>query len=391
MKEDCVLHCMEHIKKLPLLRGHIQSERNLHYLFKVVFFYVIIMRVEKNNIKKRILLTIFMCLCMLMGGCGNKQIIITTGFWEDEIFRVEDSHCVKAEVMVYLYNLHEQYERSFGNGIWNAGGAEVDLKKNLKQTVLARLAKIKLMNIMAGRFQVALGDADKAKAQQAAGMYYSSLSPAELELMNGITEEKLEKMYEEYAVADLLYDKLTESVDTEISDDEARVVRLHQIALLWEKLGDDGVIVRSTEEELNDKAAEIMEHLEAGEDFDTLAYTYNDAAAISVEMVKGVEAPGVENLCFALAEGEVGGPVKGDDGIYIFKCISTYDRQQTDERKVKLANERKKESFDSRYEEFAAGEEIYLNEDLWQSIELEEISDKGNTDFFEIYERFFGK
>ncbi len=346
---------------------------------------------RKISIKNRIFFSIFICICLLTGGCGNKQIIITTGFWEDEIFRVEDSHCVKAEVMVYLYNLHEQYERSFGNGIWNAGGAEVDLKKNLKQTVLARLAKIKLMNIMAGRFQVALGDADKAKAQQAAGMYYSSLSPAELELMNGITEEKLEKMYEEYAVADLLYDKLTESVDTEISDDEARVVRLHQIALLWEKLGDDGVIVRSTEEELNDKAAEIMEHLEAGEDFDTLAYTYNDAAAISVEMVKGVEAPGVENLCFALAEGEVGGPVKGDDGIYIFKCISTYDRQQTDERKVKLANERKKESFDSRYEEFAAGEEIYLNEDLWQSIELEEISDKGNTDFFEIYERFFGK
>ena len=134
---------------------------------------------KKQHVKKYILLSVFICMSIILGAC-KKQVVLTTGFWEDEIFRVEDSHCVKAEVMVYLYNLHEQYENSFGSGIWSAGGTGVDLKQNLKQTVLARLAKIKLMNIMAERYQVTLSDADKAKAQQAAGVYYASLTPEEL-------------------------------------------------------------------------------------------------------------------------------------------------------------------------------------------------------------------
>ncbi len=355
-----------------------------------MFFYAIILRVKKQRVKKYILLSVFICMSIILGAC-KKQVVLTTGFWEDEIFRVEDSHCVKAEVMVYLYNFHEQYENSFGGGIWSAGGSAVDLKQNLKQTVLARLAKIKLMNIMAERYQVTLSDADKAKAQQAAGVYYASLTPEELGMMSGLTEEMTAKMYEEYAVAGLLYDKLTEGVDTEISDDEARVVRLHQIALLKEKQDENGNVVRSNEAELQVRAAMIMERLQEGEDFDTLAYSYNDAAEISIDMVKGEKDAAVEALCFALSEDEIGGPVSGGDGVYIFKCISTYDRQQTEERKLKLANERKKENFDARYEEFASGMEIYLNEDLWNSVTLENVSDKGKTDFFEIYERFFGK
>ena len=344
---------------------------------------------KKQRVKKYILL-LCICICVLFSAC-KKQVVLTTGFWEDEIFRVEDSHCVKAEVMVYLYNLHEQYENSFGSGIWSAGGTDVDLKQNLKQTVLARLAKIKLMNIMAERYQVTLSDAERSKAQQAAGVYYASLTPGELEIMSGLTEEMVVKMYEEYAVAGLLYDKLTESVNTEISDDEARVVRLHQIALLRETQDENGNVVRANEAQLQVRAAQIMERLQEGEDFDTLAYSYNDAAEISIDMVKGEKDAEVEKLCFALSEDEIGGPVSGGDGVYIFKCISTYDRQQTEERKLKLANERKKESFDARYEEFASGMEIYLNEDLWNSVTLENASDKGKTDFFEIYERFFGK
>ena len=365
------------------------AEKIVHYLFKVVFFCVIIGGMGKKGNVKRILPAILLCMAILLSACGDKQIVLTTGFGEDEVFRVDGRRCVKAEVMVYLYNLHEQYESAYGSGIWTAGGEGVDLKQNLKQTVLARIAKVKLMNILAERYQVSLSSADVTKAQQAAQMYFSSLSAAELELMGGLTQELTQKMYEEYAVAGMLYDKLTEGVDTEISDDEARVVRLHRIALMRQQTADDGSAVYMDIDELKVKADEIMEKLEAGDDFDTLAYAYNEGGQISVDMVKGVEAPEVESVCFGLAEGEISTPLAMSDGVYIYKCISTYDRQQTEERKRTLANERKKAAFDAMYNEFAAGMEIYLNEDLWNAIELTDISDHGGTDFFEIYERFF--
>ena len=150
---------------------------------------------RKKATVKRVLLAVLLCLVMLLSACGGKQIVLTTGFGEDEVFRVEGQRCVKAEVMVYLYNLHEQYESAYGSGIWNAGGEGVDLKQNLKQTVLARIAKVKLMNILAERYQVSLSSADITKAQQAAQMYYSSLSAGELELMGGLTQYLTQKMF----------------------------------------------------------------------------------------------------------------------------------------------------------------------------------------------------
>ena len=161
------------------------------------YFYVIIMRVGKRRLKNSIVCMILMCVCVLMAGCGNKQIVLTTGFAQDELFRVEETHCSKAEVLVYLYNLHSQYERAYGREIWTVGGADEGLDKDLKQTALARIAKVKLMNILAERYQVVLSSADVIKAQQAADMYYSSLNEAELGLFGTLTKELTQKIRKE--------------------------------------------------------------------------------------------------------------------------------------------------------------------------------------------------
>ena len=115
----------------------------------------------------------------------------------------------------------------------------------------------------------------------------------------------------------MLFDKLSEDLNTVISDDEARVVRLHRIALMRQQTAEDGSAVYMDIDELKSKADEIAEKLEAGEDFDTLAYAYNEGGQISVDMVKGVEAPEVESVCFALAEGEIISPLAMSDGVSI--------------------------------------------------------------------------
>jgi NAD+ kinase len=62
----------------------------------------------------------------------------------------------------------------------------------------------------------------------AAEEYYNSLSKAEIAYM-GIVLEKLKGCYERYAIAEKLYATLTQGVNEEVSDDEARVVRVQQI------------------------------------------------------------------------------------------------------------------------------------------------------------------
>ncbi len=328
------------------------------------------------------MLRLCLLLCLLLCGCGKGRIVLTTGFGEDEVFRVEDEHCSRAEVLVYLTNLHSQYESAFGSGIWQAKAGDTDLEQSVKQTVLARLAKIKLMNIMAGLHQVSLDKEEERKAAEAASAYYQSLSPEEIAVMDGVNEEQIRMMYEEYAVADKLYRVLTQDVDTEISDDEARIVTLHQLVLYCDS---------RTEEAQLRLAEELRERCVAGEDFDSLAHNYSEAEDLTLLLAKGQEAPLIEQTGFSLAEGELSSPVVTEKAVYLFRCISTHDREQTEERKKLLAEKRKKEAFDARYDEFAGSRECHLNEELWNGIEPVTGEGIDTADFFDVYERYFAR
>ena len=68
----------------------------------------------------------------------------------------------------------------------------------------------------------------EAKVVQAAQEYYSSLNDTEIEAM-GATEEIVENLYREYAMADKVYQLIIQDINPEISDDEARKITVQQI------------------------------------------------------------------------------------------------------------------------------------------------------------------
>ncbi len=328
-------------------------------------------------------------LVLFLAGCGEKQVVLTTGFREDEILRVEELGCRQNELLVYIRNLRGRYEEAFGSGIWEAAAEDVSLEKSLRQTAMARLSKIKLMNLMAGDYQVRLSATEKKQAAEAASAYYGSLSEAEKEALKGITESELERMYEEYAVACRLYEKLTVDVDTEVSDDEARIITLHRIVLYARREAEDGSIIESSEEERSAMAESLRQRIEEGEDFDTLAYDHSQAEDISMSLAKGEADPAIEECCFALAEGELSPVINTEEGSYLFLCISTCDRDQTEERKLILGKQRQRDAFEERYQEYILGREYYLNSEL-----LEQTGDAGamipaSANFFTLYELYF--
>ena len=97
----------------------------------------------KCRFSKYISYIIVICSLVLISfsGCGkDSRIILTTGFDEDELFRIDGLSCSRAEFMVYLTNIQDQYELAFGKKIWDADTGDMTLEQSLRQTVLARLA-----------------------------------------------------------------------------------------------------------------------------------------------------------------------------------------------------------------------------------------------------------
>ena len=69
----------------------------------------------------------FLMLGSTLMGCAkdteNMKVVLTTGFGKDEIFRIEDVSCSKAEIMVYLTNMQNRYESVYGDFVRRAWAA----------------------------------------------------------------------------------------------------------------------------------------------------------------------------------------------------------------------------------------------------------------------------
>ena len=385
-------------------------------------------RLVKNRIYMRILAVILTAFMMLsVAGCGTK-VVLTTGFGKDDIFVIGDAKCTRPEMLVYLTDIQSQYENVYGDGIWDAELDGVTLEDNVKDTVLARIAQVKTMYLMAVAEGLVLSEEDIEKVNSAASEYYLALTARQAEYM-GITQEMLETMYKEYALADRVYEAVIAEINPEISDDEARTVVVQHIFLATGVVDGAGDFIMYSQErkaEVYNKAMEIKSRAEgtyispadtmtgAGlssgtasgtndtggiadtegnaisepEDFAKLAEEYSEEDTFELSFGRGVMDPAIELEVFKLATGQVSSIVETETGLHIFKCISTLDREQTEANKAVLVEQRRQEAFKTQYNAFVSGLVKNLNNELWDEITLDREFEV-NCSFFEIYDEKF--
>ena len=214
---------------------------------------------------------LLLCILLFITGCGNggekTKVVLTTGFGKDEVFQIEGEACVLPEIMVYLTNIQNQYEDIYGSQIWEISLPGTTLEQNIKDTVLARLAQIKVMNLLAQKYEVTLDEKEEGLAQQAGKLYYDSLNESERTGM-GVDEARIVSMYEEYALADKVYRYIIKDINPEISDDEARTITVEHILIRTSEVDENGERVAydaQKKEEAYALAKEVLAKAQAGE------------------------------------------------------------------------------------------------------------------------------
>lgn len=332
-------------------------------------------------------------------GCGKEavadkatstKVVLTTGFDNEEVFRISKSSCSKPEAMVYLTNMQNQYEEVYGEQIWETNIDGVTLEQKVKDTVIARIAQVKTMALLAESYHITL-DAKKQKlVKEAAKTYYDSLNKQEIEAM-GVEEKTIEQLYTEYELANLVYEKIIADVNPEISDDEARTIKVMQIFIKTYTQDGAGERILYNEEqkkEAHDKARTVLEKIAEGEDFEVLAEKYSDDTNITYSFGKGEMEEEFEKVSFNLDSGEVSDIVETEYGYYIIKCVSTFDVKETDANKEKIVEKRKAQAFNEVYNGFVSGLDRNLNEELWKGVEMIHDPQVKTSDFFQVFSKF---
>ena len=336
-------------------------------------------------------LALIMCL-MSLTACSSARVVFTTGYGEDEVFKIDSAVCTLPEFMVYLTNTQNQYENVYGPEVWNVSLDGVTLEENVKEMVLAKIAQIKTMYLLAGSKGVELTETEKGQVEQAAQEYFQSLNDREVELL-GVDLETIIQLYKEYALADKVYQYIIQDINPEISDDEARTITVQHILLRTYVNDGTGSRVTYTDDlkaNVYERACAIREQAVSGEyNFLDLASRYSEDTTVTYSFGKGEMDEAFEAAAFELETDEISQVVETESGYHIIKCVNTFDREQTDANKLEIVEERRREVFGQEYDVFVEKLNRGLNEKLWQQVSFLHDENVTTSDFFQVYEKYF--
>ena len=174
----------------------------------------------------RIAAGLVLCMALLLfGGCsvGGTKIFFASGCGWNDVFKIGGMACSQKEAKVYLMNYKNLYGVVYDTDLWSGDFDTETVENTLKEEVLQYLTRVYTLNVYAKEQDIALDFGEEDAVKQAAAEYYDSLTEAERSY-SGASQSDIERMYQRYALAVKVYEQLMESVDEEISEDEARVM-----------------------------------------------------------------------------------------------------------------------------------------------------------------------
>lgn len=324
--------------------------------------------------KKKI--TAALCAALLLGavstGCSKGDSIVPQ-ITTKQVLKVDGEHYSLPQAKVYLVNYQNLYGTVAGVDLWEQGNQNGSLEEYVKSLTISQLTKILSMDSLAKSREIVLEEPELANVQKAAKAYYNSLNDQELAYLE-VDETDIQKLYEDYALAQKLYGILTADINSEVSDDEARIMDAMQIMVTDKKT-----------------AKEIKKALADGGDFSTLASSYNEAEEVAIQFGRGVLPKEVEKAAFALDNAETSDCIHTEEGYYFIHCVNKFNEELTDANKLKIVQQREKAAFGDVYNAYSRSISKKLYQAVWDKIKVER-SDKITTDsFFSVYQEYCGE
>lgn len=298
----------------------------------------------------------------LLCGCGGSMPLMSKSKGEKEYG--------KAETMVIVTTERLRYEELYSEKIWNAA---VDNRGTTFETVLLTqihdfLKELKLMSLMASDQKISLSSKEKELAKEAAETYMDALGE-ELSGQFGLEKKEIETLYTDYWLSEKLVDKLTDGMNLEVSDSEAKVITVSQI-------------------ECDDEATaqEVLSKVQTeGTDFNSVAKAYSKDQEIKKQVFKGLKGSAYEEAAYGLEQGQISGVISDSGKYYILKCINDYDESATKIHKEQMLRDKKNQAFYSAYQSFKDEKELTGDPEIWRDLSISD-SPKTKADFFKIYE-----
>lgn len=256
-----------------------------------------------------------------------------------------------AEQMLLLTASGRQaVEKLYTDRIWDVrtGAAGRRYEDAFYEGMKQFFVELAVMNGIAAERGVKLDAGEKKALSDAAREFYAS-SVEGREPLGNLSEEDTEEMFRQYALALKLKNQMLQDRKTEVSESEAKVIRIQQIRTPDE----------NTAQLIFDRASE-------GADFYALAKAYETERSTSLKTGRGSLPEELEKAAFSLEDGEVSSPVLYDGQYYIFKSLDSYDEAETAVRRKGLQAERLRDVLADACRDYRRRYRVSLDSQRWE-------------------------
>lgn len=299
---------------------------------------------------------LMLALCLL-SACGDTASERSTN-------KIEISY-EKDEVLPILLTQKNRIEKIYGKNIWDIPMGDMTYKDYFFRDMQRFFEELAVVGVMARERGIDLSAEENLKINQFVEYYRSQFAD--------IKEEYLYTIVKNYYISKKMKVVIYEETGG-VSESAARVINVQRIVLNNPEL-----------------AIEVLNKVNSGEDFMSVAKEYSIDSNIEVSLSHQDVSEETDAMIFALEEGEISDILKEGETFYIYKIVNPYDVEKTALNKEKLIEEKKKESMILAYDAYVEGKEIIFDKEIWDTIAQEFTEAATVADFFDIYKKEFGE
>ncbi len=279
------------------------------------------------------------------------------------------------EAFAYIYMLKQQYEVSMGENIWDFEVEKgVTFEEYAKEHIVDELTQLKMIGQEGEKLGIVLDEDEIQEAKNMAVDFMTTVSKEDRETYS-LTEELMASIYEDHILAEKVYEVITNEIDTNISDDEAKQMTIQYLVVMTDGVDKNGNKVEMTKEEKKQakkKAKSLYKEAKALEknSFYAFADANSDAKEVEVTFGKNNMPEDFGKASMELKTGKMSKLIEGEKGYYIIYCVSDYDEDATLAKKEEIIAKKQDELFRQKYAEWSQGYKLIISTALWDEIEF---------------------
>ncbi|MCD8078340.1 MAG: peptidyl-prolyl cis-trans isomerase [Lachnospiraceae bacterium] len=319
-----------------------------------------------------------MLVCLLcLSGCGFhfSEILPGSGLSSDVLMKADEEVLSTEEGSVWLWALKTACENDTSEEIWSVNLEEGTTEEVLKEAAREYIQEMFLAAQMAQADGLTVSGEVQTQIETAAAQYMTALS-GDASSDAGL-QDAVVQAYTRLYLARLSLSNALSASNVEITDDEARVVRVYQIILSFETDEE-----KTTQKKRADK---IVSRVEKGTStFAVQALEYSDADTIELTVVRDQLDRELETAVFALSDGEMSEVLETDDSYVIYYCVDDMMEEETEAHREELRTEKLEGLYQDALADYSEETDWKWNSSAWKGLSVTD-EEAAAADFFGIY------